>query len=71
MIHPTQTKSGAVTFFRRDTMSKLKTLEFTEAYCVNYHEIYRHTGEFPMQVKLALSARTIKLNDSEYKNNWP
>ena len=42
MISPTQTKNGAITFFRRDTMSKLKTLQFTEAHCVDYYETYNH-----------------------------
>jgi hypothetical protein len=71
MISPTQTKSGSVTFYRRDTMSKLKTLEFTDAYCVDYHETFNHIGENPMQIQITLSAREIKLNDSGYKNNWP
>lgn len=71
MISPTQTKSGSITFFRRDTMSKLKTLEFTDAYCVDYFETFDHQGDNPMQIQLAMSARELKLNDSEFKNNWP
>lgn len=71
MISATQTKNGSVTFFRRDTSSKLKKLEFSEAYCVDYNETYDHSGEHPMQVELLISALEIKLNDSEYKNNWP
>lgn len=71
MISATQTKNGSVTFFRRDTSSKLKKLEFSEAYCVDYNETYDHSGEHPMQVELLISALEIKLNDSEFKNNWP
>jgi hypothetical protein len=71
MIHPTQTKSGDVTFYKRDTMSKLKTLEFTDAHCVDYYETFDHTGDEPLQIRLTLSAREVKLNDSEFKNNWP
>jgi hypothetical protein len=71
MISPTQTKSGSITFFRRDTMSKLKTLEFTEAHCVDYYETFEHLGTNPMQIQVTLSAREIKLNDVEFKNNWP
>src|SRR6478736_5412953 len=62
MISPTQTKSGTVTFFRRDTMSKLKSLEFTDGYCVDYYENYNHLGENPMQIHLLISAHQIKLN---------
>ncbi|HXB45910.1 MAG TPA: type VI secretion system tube protein TssD [Puia sp.] len=71
MISPTQTKSGSITFFRRDTNSKLKTLEFSDAHCVDYNETFDHTGNNPLQIQLTLSAREIKLNDSEFKNNWP
>jgi len=71
MISPTQTKSGIITFYRRDTMSKLKTLNFSDAHCVDYQEEYRHDGQFPMQVTVLLSAKELKLNDSSFKNNWP
>jgi hypothetical protein len=71
MISPTQTKSGIVTFFRRDTRSKMKTLEFTDAHCVDYHETFDHIGDHPMQIQLVVSAREIKLNDSAFTNNWP
>lgn len=71
MISPTQTKSGTVTFFRRDTSSKLKTLEFSDAHCVDYYETFDHVGDHPMQIQLTISAHEIKLNDSEFKNNWP
>lgn len=71
MISPTQVKSGIITFFRRDTNSKLKTLEFTDGYCVEYNETYNHSGDHPMQIQLIVSALEVKLNDSEFKNNWP
>ena len=71
MVNPTQTKNGDITFYRRDTMSKLKKLEFTDAHCVEYYETFDHVGETPLQIQLTLSARELKLNDSEYKNNWP
>ena len=71
MISPTQTKSGTITFFRRDTNSKLKTLDFTNAHCVDYYETFDHIGDNPMQIQLTLSSHEIKLNDSEFKNNWP
>ena len=75
MISRTETKNGRITFFSRDTiMSKLKTLEFTDAYCVDYFETFDHQGSNPMQVQLTISAHKIKLNDSDastYTNNWP
>ena len=71
MISPVQTKSGKITFIRYDTMSKLKILEFENAHCVEYHELFDQMGEHPMQVQLTISAHIIKLNDSVFKNNWP
>ncbi len=71
MISPTQTKSGTITFYRRDTMSKLKTLKFTDAHCVEYYETFDHTGTNPLQIRLTISAHELKLNDSDFKNNWP
>ncbi|NHE58496.1 type VI secretion system tube protein TssD [Cyclobacterium plantarum] len=71
MISSTQVKSGDITFYRRDEMSKLKTLEFIDAHCIRYRETFDHEGENPMLVELKLSARELKLNDSVFKNNWP
>jgi hypothetical protein len=71
MISPTQTKSGRITFYRRDNMIKLKTLEFIDAHCVDYDETFDHQNSNPMQVQLTISAHKIRLNDSEYVNNWP
>lgn len=71
MINIRQTKSGKITFIRYDTMSKLKTLEFENALCVEYHETFDPAGEHPILLQLTLSAHTIKLEDTVYKNNWP
>jgi hypothetical protein len=71
MINPTQLKNGDITFYRRDTMSKLKVLSFTDAACVEYYETFDHTGDTPMQIQLTVSAHELKLNDSEFTNNWP
>jgi hypothetical protein len=71
MISPTSKKNGKVTFYRRDVMSKLQSLDFEEAYCVAYHQSYTHQGEHPMQVSFTVSAKKLKLNDSEFINNRP
>ena len=71
MITTSQTKNGKITFVRYDTMSKLKTLEFENALCVEYNEVFDPTGEHPIILQLTLSAHTIKLEDTVYKNNWP
>jgi hypothetical protein len=71
MISPMQTRNGKITFIRYDTMSKLKTLEFENAHCVEYYETFDQSGDHPMQIQLTLSAHIIKLDDATFKNNWP
>lgn len=70
MINKFQTKNGMITFIRYDTMSKLKILEFENALCVEYHETFDASGEHPMLLQLKLSALSIKLEDTVYKNYW-
>ena len=71
MVLPTQTKSGIITFYRRDSMSKFKTLEFVDAFCVEYYESFDHVGSNPLQISLSISAREMRLNDSSFQNIWP
>ncbi len=71
MVKPTGLKNGEITFYRRDTFSKLKVLSFSDAYCVGYHEIFDHNGAHPMQVSFTISAKKLKLGDSEFENNRP
>lgn len=71
MTSPVQTKSGTITFYRRDNMSKLKTLAFTDGHCVDYYETFNHNGDHPMQINFTISAKEVKLNDAQYLNNWP
>ncbi len=71
MISPTSMKNGVVTFYRRDMFSKLKVLDFNDAYCVDYHESFDHKGEHPMQIAFTISAKKLKLNESEFVNNRP
>ena len=64
-------KDGSITFYRRDSSSRFKTLEFSDGQCVDYEESYSHDGNVPMIIDLKLSCRVIKLNDSEFQNDWP
>ena len=71
MINPLHIKNGKITFFRYDSMSRLKTLLFENAHCIEYCETFCHAGEHPMQIQLTISAHMIQLNESAFKNNWP
>jgi hypothetical protein len=70
MINTFQKKNGKISFIRYDTMSKLKTLEFENALCVEYYETFDPAGEHPMLLQLTISAHTIRMEDSVFRNNW-
>jgi hypothetical protein len=71
MISSIYIKNGAITFYRYDTMTRLKTLSFQGAHCVEYYETFDHEGTHPMQIQLTISAHVISLNDATFINNWP
>lgn len=71
MIANHQTRSGIIVFKRRDVNSRMKELEFKDAYCVQYREVFMSTGETPMQIQLTLSAKELKMGTVTYQNPWP
>jgi hypothetical protein len=71
MISNHQTRNGAIIFKRRDVNSRMKDLEFKDAYCVHYREMFVATGEHPMQIQLTLSAKELKMGNARYANPWP
>jgi hypothetical protein len=71
MISTSLTKNGKITFTKYDTDSTHKTLEFENALCIEYHETFDTTGVHSMLLQLTLSAHTIKLDETPFKNSWP
>jgi hypothetical protein len=71
MISNSLTKSGNIVFYKRDAMSRLKTLEFSDAHCIAYTEKFNASNEEPMHIYLTISCREMKLNQSAYQNPWP
>jgi hypothetical protein len=62
-------KSGKIIF--KDTKNKThdrKTLEFTDAYAVEFQEGWGNGGDSVETV--TITARTIKMQDKEVKNEW-
>lgn len=70
MIERHQKKNGIITFIRYDTMSKLKTLEFMDTLCVEYHETFDPAAEHPMVLQLVLNAHVIKMEGLVFKKHW-
>ncbi len=70
MVSANKKKNGSITFYRRDAMSRLKRLDFTDALCVRYDEDFDHDGASPMTTRVTISAREIVLEDVTVSNNW-
>ena len=64
-------KEGKVTFFKRDNLSSLKAIQFKEAYCLEYTEIFNSEGSEPLRTRIVISAKEVKMKGTTFKNNWP
>ena len=70
MISNDMTKSGEVIFYKRDNMSSLKTVQFTDAYCLSYQEEFDAEGSEPLKTRILISAKEITVKDTTFTNNW-
>ena len=71
MISNIQTKNGKLTFFRRDAISKMRELEFNDAYCISYNESFNANTNLSMQIEFSISCKEIIMNGSKLSRNWP
>lgn len=67
---PSQTKNGNILFYRRDSVAPLKTLNFYNAFCINYEEQFASDGEVPMKTKLVISPYSIEMHSIERTQPW-
>ena len=70
-MSPQSTKNGKIVFYRKDAQSSMKTLNFTDTFCIYYREVFENTGDIPMKVYLTLSAREIECQGVSRNENWP
>ena len=63
-------KDGKIIFYRRDANSKMKSVEFKDAFCVYLKEIFTADGKNPMVTRLTISARELKISNQSIKNAW-
>lgn len=63
-------KNGEITFFKRDMMSSYKTMQFHDAACVHYKEVFSSVGEVPMKTSVVISAQEISVDDTIYITPW-
>lgn len=66
-----QKKNGQITFYRRDSQSSLKTVSFSDGYCISMHESFDANSADPMRVRIKISAGEIKINNAAtLKKPW-
>ncbi len=68
---PRSTKNGSIVFYRRDTKSSMKTLNFSDTFCVQFKEIFEAEGTVPMKIKLTLAPRVIECQGISREEEWP
>ncbi|MFB6454619.1 type VI secretion system tube protein TssD [Chitinophaga sp. Hz27] len=70
MVNNFERKDGSITFFKRDTDAKLKTLEFKEGYLVRFEEVFDAANEHPMNITFTISAREMTMGNASHINEW-
>jgi hypothetical protein len=58
-------------FYKRGDAASLKTLEFEEAYVIQFSESIDTVGSNPMSTHFVISAKKIKMGNAEHENPWP
>jgi hypothetical protein len=73
MLDPYKQDSGSITFKRADQDSMLKDIQFEEAYCVGYTEVFDGRGDSSdasMTLSLTISANKLTVNGAKLDNKW-
>jgi hypothetical protein len=63
-------KDGTITFNKRDEDSKMKELNFIEAYMIGYEESFDFSGTGAMIITFTLSAKEISMGNGVHVNEW-
>ena len=70
MCNNFERKDGSIVFIKRDSDATLKTVEFKEAYLVDYMEDFGSTGDNPVTESFTLSAKEIESGSGKHLNEW-
>jgi len=63
--------NGTITFKKKDAATKMRDLNFTDAYVIAFAESYDAYSEKPLIVSFSLSARVISQGAAGHENAWP
>ena len=65
MVNHLANKKGKIEFTIQNNVKK--TIEFEDAFCIQYHESFSHLGsESPMHISISFSTRAITLDDNVF-----
>lgn len=70
MVNNFERKDGTITFYKRDSDAKLKSLNFKEGYLVKFEETFDADNQNPMMVTFTISAREIAMGNASHINEW-
>ena len=71
MITPDSRKTGYIIFYKRDMDDgKMRKIDFTDAYCVDYSEDFDAINDEAMIITFTLSANSLSLNSVPLENKW-
>lgn len=73
MIQQAMPKNGSIEFLDTKTNGKMKTIEFTDAYCVDFREYWEDKvtdGGNSHYEEVVISCREIKNGSVTYTNDW-
>ncbi|MFN0030960.1 MAG: type VI secretion system tube protein TssD [Flavobacteriales bacterium] len=71
MVDQYTTKNGKITFYKRDSKTKMKELSWENGYIVQCSESIDSIGENPMTIHFVVSAQKITVGDATHENPWP
>ncbi|GAA0543375.1 type VI secretion system tube protein TssD [Chitinophaga japonensis] len=70
MVNNFERKDGSITFYKRDSDSKLKTVNFKEGYLVKFEESFHADNPDPMTITFTISAREVSSGSGTHINQW-
>ncbi|MFV0484391.1 MAG: type VI secretion system tube protein TssD, partial [Bacteroidales bacterium] len=62
---------GKIVYKKTEEDSKMKEIEFKNAYIVHYKETLDVNNEVPMVINVTFSAETINIGNAALDNRWP
>ncbi|KAA2243714.1 phage tail protein [Chitinophaga agrisoli] len=70
MVNNFERKDGKITFYKRDSDSKLKEVNFKEGYLVKFEESFDSDNPNPMTITFTISARELTSGSGTHVNQW-